>query len=50
MRIDWGPGYRVYFGCDGRTVIVLLCGGDKRKQGVDIKKAVELWQEYASRK
>ncbi len=50
MRIDWGPGYRVYFGRDGRTVIVLLCGGDKRKQGADIKKAVELWQEYASRK
>ena len=50
MRIDWGPGYRVYYGRDGRTVIVLLCGGDKRKQGADIKRAVELWQEYASRK
>lgn len=50
MRIDWGPGYRVYYGRDGRTVIVLLCGGDKRKQGADIKGAVELWQEYASRK
>jgi putative addiction module killer protein len=50
LRIDWGPGYRVYFGRDGRTVIVLLCGGDKRKQVADIKKAVELWQEYASRK
>ena len=50
MRIDWGPGYRVYFGRDGRTVIVLLCGGDKRKQSADIKRAVELWQEYANRK
>ena len=50
IRIDWGPGYRVYYGRDGRTVIVLLCGGDKRKQGADIKRAVELWQEYASRK
>ena len=38
MRIDWGPGYRVYFGRDGRTVIVLLCGGDKRKQDANIKR------------
>lgn len=50
LRIDWGPGYRVYFGRDGRTVIILLCGGDKRKQEADIKKAVELWQEYGNRK
>ena len=50
IRIDWGPGYRVYYGRDGRTVIVLLCGGDKRKQSADIKRAVELWQEYANRK
>jgi putative addiction module killer protein len=50
LRIDWGPGYRVYFGRDGRTVIVLLCGGDKRKQDADIRKAVEVWQEYASRR
>lgn len=50
LRIDWGPGYRVYFGRDGRTVIVLLCGGDKRKQDADIRKAVELWQEYTRRR
>ena len=50
LRIDWGPGYRVYFGRDGQTVIVLICGGDKRKQDADIKKAVELWQEYENRK
>ena len=50
LRIDWGPGYRVYFGRDGRTVVVLLCGGDKRKQDADIKRAVELWQEYTNRK
>lgn len=50
LRVDWGPGYRVYFGRDGRTVIVLLCGGDKRKQNADIKRAVELWQEYEKRK
>ena len=50
LRIDWGPGYRVYFGRDGRTLIVLLCGGDKRKQDADIRKAVELWREYTSRR
>lgn len=50
LRVDWGPGYRVYFGRDGRTVIVLLCGGDKRKQDADIKRAAELWQEYTNRK
>ncbi len=50
IRIDWGPGYRVYFGREGRTVILLLCGGDKRKQDQDIKRAIELWQEYENRK
>jgi len=50
LRIDWGPGYRVYFGRDGGTVIVLLCGGDKRKQDADIERAVALWQEYGKRK
>ena len=50
LRIDWGPGYRVYYRRDGRTLIVLLCGGDKRKQDADIKKAVELWQDYGNRK
>lgn len=50
LRIDWGPGYRLYFGRDGRTVVVLLCGGDKRKQQADIRRAVELWQEYVNRK
>ena len=49
LRIDWGPGYRVYYVCDGGALIVLLCGGDKRKQDADIKKAVELWQEYGNR-
>jgi putative addiction module killer protein len=50
LRIDWGPGYRVYFGRDGLTVVVLLCGGDKRKQDTDIQRAVELWQEYVGRR
>ena len=49
LRIDWGPGYRVYFGRDGKSSIVLLCGGDKRKQDADVEKAVALWREYANR-
>ncbi len=50
LRIDWGSGYRLYFARDGQTVVVLLCGGDKRKQEADIKRAVELWQAYENRK
>ena len=50
LRIDWGPGYRVYFGREGQTVVVLLCGGDKRKQDTDIKRAIALWQEYENRR
>ncbi|HEV2136670.1 MAG TPA: type II toxin-antitoxin system RelE/ParE family toxin [Terracidiphilus sp.] len=39
LRIDYGPGYRVYFQQRGNTIIILLCGGDKRTQAKDIKKA-----------
>jgi putative addiction module killer protein len=42
LRIDYGPGYRVYFVQRGKTVIVLLAGGDKRTQANDIKTALEL--------
>lgn len=42
MRIDYGPGYRVYFVWRGDTVVVLLCGGDKRRQDRDIARALEL--------
>jgi putative addiction module killer protein len=45
MRIDYGPGYRVYFVGRGATVTVLLCGGDKRSQGRDIARALELAKE-----
>jgi putative addiction module killer protein len=44
MRIDYGPGYRVYFVKHGREVVVLLAGGDKRTQATDIKMAVRLAQ------
>ena len=42
LRIDYGPGYRVYFTMRGRTVIILLAGGDKRTQSTDIKTALRL--------
>jgi len=42
MRIDYGPGYRVYFKDTGRIIYVLLCGGEKSTQDKDIKKALEL--------
>jgi putative addiction module killer protein len=41
LRIDWGPGYRVYYGMIGRDCVLLLCGGDKRKQSADIERALE---------
>ncbi len=45
MRIDYGPGYRIYFVGRGDTVVVLLCGGDKRHQDRDIARALELAKE-----
>jgi putative addiction module killer protein len=50
MRIDYGPGYRVYYANDGKTIIVLLCGGDKSTQDDDIKQAKEHWLTYKERK
>jgi putative addiction module killer protein len=46
LRIDFGPGYRVYFGQDGPKVIVLLCGGDKGTQKEDIKNGKRYWADY----
>ncbi|OAJ62395.1 addiction module killer protein [Paraburkholderia ginsengiterrae] len=43
MRIDWGPGYRVYFAREGRVMYLLLCGGDKSTQTADIKHAKTMW-------
>lgn len=42
LRIDYGPGYRVYYTQRGDTVVILLCGGDKRTQSKDIRKAKEI--------
>ena len=49
-RIDFGPGYRVYFGRDGETLIILLVGGTKSRQQRDIESARALWNEYRRRK
>lgn len=49
-RIDWGPGYRVYLGKEGKTLIILLGGGTKNRQQKDIDRAKELWEEYKKRK
>lgn len=50
LRIDWGPGYRVYVAKDGDTLIVLFGGGTKRRQQVDIASAIRLHAEYKTRK
>jgi putative addiction module killer protein len=47
LRIDYGPGYRVYFQQRGNTIAVLLCGGDKRTQDRDIKTAKLLAKEWS---
>lgn len=46
FRIDFGPGYRVYFGRDGDTIVVLLTGGTKKRQQRDIAAAHAYWQDY----
>ena len=49
LKIDYGPGYRVYCGQVGTKLIILLCGGDKSSQSDDIRKAIEYWEDYKSR-
>lgn len=50
LRIDYGPGYRVYFGRAGEKLVMLLCGGSKKNQEKDIKLAKEYWHGYQIRK
>jgi len=50
LRIDYGPGYRVYLGRDGSAVVILLLGGDKRTQSKDIDTAKKYWADYKARK
>jgi putative addiction module killer protein len=49
-RIDFGPGYRIYFGKDGERLIILLGGGSKQRQNRDIRQAMDRWADYRSRK
>jgi putative addiction module killer protein len=49
LRIDWGPGYRVYYGMIGKACVLLLCSGDKRKQSSDIQRALEYLRDYRER-
>jgi putative addiction module killer protein len=49
LRLQFGPGYRVYFARSGHQLILLLCGGDKASQAEDIAAAIGYWQEYRSR-
>lgn len=46
LKIDFGPGYRVYYGKDGDQLIILLAGGSKRRQSADIEAAKKRWAEY----
>lgn len=49
LRIDWGPGYRIYYAMLGTSCVLLLCGGDKRKQSSDIDRALEYLKDYKDR-
>ena len=50
LRIDYGPGYRVYFGKDGEQIVILLGGGTKQRQQNDIGLALGRWEDYKQRK
>jgi putative addiction module killer protein len=49
-RINFGPGYRVYFGRDGEVLVILLTGGTKSRQQRDIDRAIDMWADYQRRK
>lgn len=46
MRVDSGPGYRIYFAVENRQVLLLLIGGDKKSQKADIKLAIDYWKDH----
>ena len=50
LKIDYGPGYRVYYGLDKKTVVLLLLGGDKSSQKKDITQARTFWEDHKRRK
>ena len=49
-KVDFGPGYRIYFGRDGDRLVILLAGGTKKRQPEDIRRATENWADYRKRK
>ncbi|MBL6991859.1 MAG: type II toxin-antitoxin system RelE/ParE family toxin [Bacteriovoracaceae bacterium] len=49
IKINYGPGYRVYFGMDGEKIILLLIGGDKGRQSKDVETAKNYWRQYVSK-
>ena len=49
LRVDWGPGYRVYYTMIGQTCVLLLGGGDKRSQGGDIARAIAFFEDFKQR-
>lgn len=49
-RFNFGPGYRVYYGRESQTLVLLLCGGDKSTQGKDIQQAKAFWRLYREKK
>jgi putative addiction module killer protein len=49
LRVDVGPGYRVYYAREGEMIVLLLCGGDKGSQMRDIERAVTCWSDYQRR-
>ena len=50
LKVNWGPGYRVYLARDGDALVLLFCGGTKKRQEVDIATALALHEEYRTRK
>lgn len=49
LRIDYGPGYRVYYAQSGTVILLILCGGDKTTQAADIRMAQMYWEDYQRR-
>jgi putative addiction module killer protein len=50
LKVDFGPGYRIYFGQDGEALVILLAGGTKKRQSEDIMAAKARWASYKARK
>jgi putative addiction module killer protein len=50
LKLNWGPGYRVYFGQDGARIVILVAGGTKTRQSQDIATAKARWADYKARK